>query len=98
VFLLPSVKEGLPYVLLEAGAASLPSVASSTGGIPEIIDDMESGILVKPKDSKEIAKAIVYLVEDERKMKELGRNLHEKVTGKFSTNKMIEKTMKIYQI
>ncbi len=98
VFLLTSIKEGLPYVLLEAGVASLPSVASSTGGIPEIIDDMESGILVKPKDSKEIAKAIVYLVEDERKMKELGRNLHEKVTGKFSTNKMIEKTMKIYQI
>ena len=97
VFLLPSVKEGLPYVLLEAGVASLPSIASATGGIPEIIDDMESGILIKPKNSKEIAKAITYFEENKAKMKEFGQELHKKITKVFSTNQMLEKTMKIYR-
>ncbi len=98
VFLLPSIKEGLPYVLLEAGMANLPSIASATGGIPEIIDDMKTGILVKPKDSKEIGKAITYFVENKARMKEMGQELHKKVTEKFSTDKMIKETMKNYHI
>jgi glycosyltransferase involved in cell wall biosynthesis len=98
VFILPSIKEGLPYVLLEAGMAGLPSIASDTGGIPEIIDDMESGILLQPGNSKEIAKAITYLKENNDKMREFGQKLHEKVTENFSTNQMLEKTMKIYTI
>jgi len=98
VFLLPSIKEGLPYVLLEAGVASLPSIASATGGIPEIIDDMETGVLVKPKDSEEIGKAIMYLAENKAKMKEFGQELHKKVAKNFSTSKMIKQAMKIYRI
>ncbi len=98
IFLLSSFKEGLPYVLLEAGMAKLPIVASEVGGIPEIIDDMESGVLIKTNNAEEIAKAIAYLTENKENMKKLGRNIHEKIAKKFSTDQMLEKTMKIYQI
>jgi glycosyltransferase involved in cell wall biosynthesis len=51
---LPSVKEGLPYCLIEAGYAGIPVVATTVGGIPELIDDMQTGILIQPKKSEEI--------------------------------------------
>ena len=46
IFLLPSITEAFPYAILEAGKVGLPVVATSVGGIPEVIDDMESGILI----------------------------------------------------
>lgn len=98
VFLMPSIKEGLPYVLLEAGMAELPVITSAVGGTPEIVDDMESGILVQPKSPEEISKAIVYMLENSSKMDEFGKNLRGKITDKFSTGQMLDKTMKIYQI
>jgi glycosyltransferase involved in cell wall biosynthesis len=52
VFTLTSRKEGLPYALLEAGLASLPVVASKTGGIPEIIESGESGVLARVGDTR----------------------------------------------
>ena len=98
LFLLPSIKEGFPYVLLEAGIAGVPIVASDVGGIPEIIDDMETGILVRTKNTEEIKKAILYFIENGKKMSEFGQKLHKKVTKMFSTEQMLEKTMQIYQI
>ena len=62
IFLLPSVKEGLPYVLLEAGRASLPVVTTITGGIPEIVRHEETGLLVQPKDVEHLASEIERLI------------------------------------
>jgi len=50
IYFMPSVKEGLPYVLLEAGLNSLPIIASDTGGIKEIVENEKNGFLVSPKD------------------------------------------------
>lgn len=61
IFMLPSVKEGLPYVLLEAHAAGLPIVASDVGGIPEIVRD-KTGIVVPPRNTEKIADAIELLL------------------------------------
>ena len=96
IFILPSVKEGLPYVILEAGKTKLPIIASSIGGIPEIIEDMKSGILIKPKNPNEIAEAIIYLIKNKKKMDEFGKMLHEKVVKEFSIDQMIQKTMRVY--
>ncbi|TRZ52320.1 glycosyltransferase family 1 protein, partial [bacterium] len=60
IFLFPSVKEGLPFAILEAGMAGLPTIASAVGGIPEVITDMQTGMLIRPKNSDEIIRAIDY--------------------------------------
>ena len=97
LFLLPSIKEGLPYTILEAGSAGLPVVATFVGGIPEVIDDMHSGILVRPKDSREIASALRVLVEHEEKRKAFGAVLKDKVTQELTLDHMISGTKAVYQ-
>jgi len=96
VFLFPSVKEGLPYAVLEAGMAGLTVVASGVGGIPEIIDDMESGMLVRPKSAEEITKSLEFLSAHPERMKLLGAKLSEKVHENFSFEKMKKETLEVY--
>ncbi len=96
IFTLTSSTEALPYVLLEAGAAHLPVIASNVGGIPEIIDQLESGILVRPGDQKELSKALSILLANAAKRDELGKALQQKTTKNFSTQQMFEKTEKVY--
>lgn len=62
-FVLPSISEGFPNVLLEAMAAGLPVIGTKIPGIPEIINNSRNGILVEPKDSLAIARAIQYLID-----------------------------------
>lgn len=96
LFLLPSEKEGLPYVLLEAGLAGIPVISTNVGGIPEIVEDMKTGIVVHPRNPDEIKTAITYLMTQKEKMEQFGQSLREKVQKEFSTKKMLEKTRKIY--
>jgi glycosyltransferase involved in cell wall biosynthesis len=96
IFVLPSIKEGLPYVLLEAGAASLPVVATTVGGIPELIEDMKSGILVQPKNARELAHGISFMIEHPEDRRAYGSALREKVLKDYSMEKMIEAVEKVY--
>jgi glycosyltransferase involved in cell wall biosynthesis len=64
-FVLPSVSEGLPLVLVEAMCRAVPVVASRVGGIPELVEDGVSGILVRPNDIEGLSEAIVNLLTDE---------------------------------
>jgi len=96
IFLLPSIKEGLPYVVLEAGLAGIPTVASAVGGIPEIMSDGKSGILVPPKDHQHIAQAIEFMMTHREKAREFGMHLRERVSTKFSLQSMLANTLKIY--
>ena len=97
VFVLPSIKEGLPYVILEAGIASLPVIATTVGGIPEMIEDMKSGVLVQPKDPSELAHAISYMIEHPLLARQYGATLRENVIQKYSLEKMISAIEKVYQ-
>lgn len=97
IFILPSIKEGLPYVILEAGVAKLPVVGSAVGGIPETIQDMKSGILVKSKQEEEIALALKFLVVNKDKRSEFGNILKEKVLQDFSLFQMVQGTVKLYE-
>lgn len=96
IFLLPSLKEGLPYVLLEAGAAGLPVVATTVGGIPEIIEDMKSGILIQSKKSNEIHHALEFLIEHKTTQREYAKNLQERVKTKFNIEEMLKNTAYVY--
>jgi glycosyltransferase involved in cell wall biosynthesis len=62
IFLFPSLSEASGYAALEAGMAGLPVIASAVGGVPEIIDDMVSGILIQPEKPNEIVAAIELLL------------------------------------
>ncbi|MDE2040998.1 MAG: glycosyltransferase family 4 protein [Patescibacteria group bacterium] len=96
MFVLPSVKEGLPYVILEAGAAGLPVVATAVGGISDIIDDMKSGILVLPRKPRELGHAVSFMIEHPDERKHYGAALKEKVATKFSFDRMIWVTESLY--
>ncbi len=96
IFLLPSVKEGLPYVLLEAGRAMLPVVTTTTGGIPEIVRHEETGLLVQPKNIDQLSDAIERFITDRHFAKKVGSQLHSHVVQNFSHTKMIVETTKVY--
>ena len=97
IFILPSRKEGLPYSLLEAGLNSLPVVSTRVGGIPEIIKDGETGLLVPSEDHKALADALKKLSDDSAERKRLGNNLHDLVKKNFSKERMVEETLSLYE-
>ncbi len=96
LFLLPSLSEGFPYIALEAGLASLPIVATAVGGIPEIIDDMNSGVLIQPQKPREIKHAIEFYLTHKKVQKEYGLAINTKIVSEFSIEKMVEKTIQVY--
>lgn len=97
IFLLPSRKEGVPYVLLEAGIAGLPCVAGNVGGIPEVMTHEKSGLLIRPDSVEEIKKALENLCKDAVLRQRLGAGLHEKVTHLYSTETMLTETQRVYE-
>lgn len=96
IFLLPSLSEAFGYVILEAGYSNVPVIATSVGGIPEIIEDMKSGILIHSKKPKEIRHSLEFLYSNKETRAELGKALNEKVRTEFSLFRMIEKTIAVY--
>ena len=97
IFLLPSRTEAFPYSILEAGMAGLPVIATSVGGVSEMIHDMQNGILVHPQNPKEMAEAILYILDHEENRKEFGHEIKKTITNFFSLEKMLSETIKIYQ-
>lgn len=95
IFILPSKKEGLPYVILEAGLAGLPVVASDLPGIKDIIETGHNGFLVKPTPDL-IATSLKMLVRDDGMRRRLGNNLKDTVDNKFSIQKMCTETLRLY--
>lgn len=96
IYLMPSRKEGLPMALLEASIAGLPVIASSTGGIPEIVEDGVSGLLVPAADTKALTEAIRSLVADPARTKTFGTALAERVSSRFSEQRMLDATFETY--
>ncbi len=96
IFVLPSITEGLPFTILEAMSFSLPVVATSVGGVPEIIKHGEYGFLVPPGDHKELASKIAYLIDCPSIRSEFGYRGRQRVNDKFDASKMIGETKRIY--
>lgn len=95
-FVLSSVKEGLPTVLLEAGQAEVPVIATNISGARDIIDDSASGLLVRPKNAKALAKKINLLMDNPNQCTTLAQQLHYTVTSRFSLARMVDDTAKLY--
>ncbi len=97
ILVVPSVNEGMGRVVLEAGAAGLPVVASAVGGIPDILLDGKTGILVPPKDSVALAEAIQRLIQDHALRFRMGADAMAYVTPRFSVDAMVIKIEELYE-
>lgn len=97
IFALVSTKEGLPYVLLEAGQAGCAVVGTRIAGTTDIIDST-TGLLVRPKSIRETADALELLIKDETKRHSYGEALHRRVKEKFSLARMLLEIQKLYDI
>ena len=97
IFAMSSVKEGLPYILLEAMAASLPAVVTEAGGMPEMIQNHENGLMVTQRNPEMLAKAIQGLIANPSVATVLGKTAKKAVQEKFSLNKMTDKTETLYK-
>lgn len=97
VFVLSSLWEGLPYVVLEAMAYSLPVVSTNVDGIPEAVLDGETGLLVEPDDSAALATAVLKLIAEPTLRGSLGEAGWQRVVQEFSLRQMIEKSAAVYR-
>lgn len=89
VFVLPSLTEGTPLVILEAMQCGVPVIATMVGGIPDVIRTGENGIVIKPRCSEDIESAIIKLIEHEKMRGNIIEKAKETVKEKYSVNKWI---------
>jgi glycosyltransferase involved in cell wall biosynthesis len=92
-----SLREGLARTLPQAMACRKPVVSFDIDGAPEVVNDGETGYLVKPKDSKGLAQALLKLIQDEKLRNLMGENGRELVDPIFRKEYMIEKIHELYQ-
>jgi glycosyltransferase involved in cell wall biosynthesis len=97
LLVLPSVTEGLGLILLEAMAASLPVVATAVGGVPEVVLDGETGVLVPPGDPAALARAIADLLRVPERARRLGAAGRERVARLFTVERMVGQISALYQ-
>jgi glycosyltransferase involved in cell wall biosynthesis len=96
VMVAPSRFESLPYVVLEAAAASKPLITTHVGGIPEIYGPL-SNALVPPADAAALAGAIARALDRPQDMMELTRKLRDRVQASFSVESMVDGVLTAYQ-
>jgi len=92
-----SVAEGVPQVISQALAMGKGVVATSVGGIPELIKDGSTGLLVPPRDPGSIAEACLKLLKDKSLISRLGQAGRKLVEENFSLEAMLDKIEKLYQ-
>ncbi len=97
VFVMPSRQEGLGLSVMEAQAAGLPVVASKVGGLPTLIDDGVTGLLVPPENPDVLAEAILLLLRNKDKAREMGERARSFIQKEFSAERMVEETIKVYR-
>jgi glycosyltransferase involved in cell wall biosynthesis len=96
LFVLSSHLEGLGSSIMDAMACRLPVVATRTGGIPELVKNGETGLLVPPRNPEALAEAILTLYRDKRLAARLARAGYEYVHQQFSAEAMADKTIAVY--
>ncbi|MEX0621758.1 MAG: glycosyltransferase family 4 protein [Candidatus Woykebacteria bacterium] len=97
IFCLPSLMESLSFAILEAMSKGKPVVATKVGGIPEVVSDKETGLLVSSGNTKELAEAINKLLGDPELARRLSRNGKERVKDLFRVERMVEETLFAYE-
>ena len=96
IFVLPSHSEGVSLALLEAMAAGLPVIATAVGGLPEVVQDGDNGLLIPPRDSAALAAALERLLTDPALVRRLGANARTLVREHYSLDRLGREIKEIY--
>jgi len=96
IFILTSLSEALPLSILEAGQAGLPVIATRVGGIPEIIENKKTGLLIEPGNKKEIVEAVNYIINNESEAQKMAGALKNKVAEDFNIENFYKETFELY--
>ena len=97
MLVVPSINEAVGRVIIEAAADAIPAIATRVGGIPEIVHDQQTGILVPPDNPAQLAEAIMALLQDAEKRMHMGAAAQVWVRKTFAVASMVEKTAALYQ-
>jgi len=97
LFVMPSINEGIGLAVVEAMACSLPVVASNVGGIPEVVEDGVSGILVPPNDARALATACSALLLDPQTRKQMGSEGERRARARYDIHTALENTAAVYR-
>lgn len=97
IFVLPSVSEGMPISIMEAMAAGRPVVATDVGGVAELVDHNETGLLVPPRTPPALADALAQLALDPKQRAAMGARGQRRIASEFSPQQMAESTAAIYR-
>ncbi len=96
-FVMPSLKrEGLPRALVEAMAQGVPSVATRVGGIPELVEDGVSGLLVPPRSASALARALTAIATDKAEANAMGARARERIDSCFHIDRTVDKMLPIF--
>jgi len=97
-FLMPSTKrEGLSRAVIEAMSYGIPPIVTDVGGLPELVKDKESGIVIPPDDPQALADRIMKLYKNPETKKQLGSNARRRIDTHFNINTTVEKTRKVFE-
>jgi len=97
IFVLPTLGDALPTVLIEALAAEIPIVATNVGGVPEIVENEVNGLLVPPGDSYELTQACLKFLQNQEFASQIVRAGNTIVQQRFNINIQIEQLSQIYE-
>lgn len=97
VFCLPSLRQGLGTIMLEAMAMGRPVIATGVGGVYSVIQDGQTGLVVPPSNSEQLAGRILELLNDPVRARALGEAGRSMVRQEFGVEKMVDKTAQLYR-
>lgn len=96
LLILPSNWEGSPQVIMEAMAAGLPVIATAVGGVPEMVEDGITGILVPPRDSESLTQAILQLATAPKLREKMGDAAIERAKERFDIGNTVARYERLY--
>jgi glycosyltransferase involved in cell wall biosynthesis len=96
IFCLPSLSEGFSSAILVAMASSLPVIATQVGGIPELVIDGETGLLVPPNDVLQLSEALIQVLDSESQRRRMGQAGRRRVEQNFILQRKLDQTEQLY--
>lgn len=97
IFCLPSLQQGLGTVMLEAMSLGRPVIATGVGGVYSIVRDGETGLIISPSNSGDLARHVIELLDDPVRARAIGAAARQLVIHEFSAERMVAQTVELYR-